>query len=269
MGLLESLAGSWIALLGPRRRLFCLLDVIFDALSFSKQNTVLRLSNAIIDELCCVSALAPLAVVDLRCEFSQVLIATDASLDAMAGVEAQVPRNVCQELCRTGLNKGRWSKLLSPEASWRKQHDLLSCDEEADDPYSTHPLWELCARGLQFKEVWRAHVGSSQHINLLEAKAHLREERRCALETPFRRVPFALDSQVCLGALTKGRSSSPGMNRLLKASLAYPLGGGIFSSYMYFVSKINRADGPTREADPPPPDEELPVWFLEGDSEIF
>jgi hypothetical protein len=268
-GLLESLAGSWIALLGPRRRLFCLLDVIFDALSFSQQNAVIRLSSAMIDELCCVAALAPLAAVDLRCQFSSVLIATDASLDAMAGVEAAVPWHVCQELCRTSLNKGRWSKLLSAEAAWRKQHDLLECDEEVEDPYTTHPLWELCARGLHFKEVWRSHVSQSQHINLLEAKAHLREERRCAVERPFRRVPFALDSQVCLGALTKGRSSSPGINRLLKASLPYPLGGGIYAAYMYFSSKINRADGPTRDASPQPPDRELPDWFNLDDQEVF
>ena len=38
---------------------------------------------------------------------------------------------------------------------------------------------------------------------------------------------------------------------------------------MYFSSKINRADGPTRDASPQPPDRELPDWFNLDDQEVF
>lgn len=269
IGLLESLAGSWIAILGCRRRMFCLMEVIFEALSVTDQQSVVRLSKPLIGELLSLVILAPLAVVDLRCQFSNVLIATDASLDAMAAVSASVPRHVCEELCRTGLTKGRWTQLLNPHEAWKKQHDLLQPDVEIEEPYNIHPFWELCARGLRFKEVWRETVVKPQHINLLEAKAYLREERRMSVQRPISRVPFALDSQVCLGAFTKGRSSSVALNRLLKRNLCYPLGGGIFSFFMYFASALNRADAPTRKADPPPPDWLLPPWFWASPSLFY
>lgn len=268
IGLLESLAGSWIAILGCRRRMFCVMEIIFEALSIEDQQVVIRLSPALIGELLTLVILAPLAAVDLRSSFSQVLVATDASLDAMAAVVAPIPKHVSQELFRTGLTKGRWTQLLSPHLSWKKQHHLLSPDMELEDPYTIHPLWELCARGLKFKEVWREMVSKPQHINLLEAKAYLREERRLSVQQAVSRIPFALDSQVCLGAFTKGRSSSVALNKLLKRNLAYPIGGGIFSAYMYFASALNRADAPTRDADPPPPDWDLPKWF-EGPADVF
>ena len=89
---------------------------------------------------------------------------------------------------------------------------------------------------------------------------HKRRER-CAVQSPRRRIPFALDSQVCLGSLIKGRSASVCLNAVLKRSLPYPIAGGIFGHYLYYPSSFNGADGPTRSADPKPPDMHLPEWF--------
>ena len=51
VGLLEALAGSWIALLSLRRRMLCCMDVIFEVLAVSQQSAVLRLSDALVSEL--------------------------------------------------------------------------------------------------------------------------------------------------------------------------------------------------------------------------
>ena len=40
-------------------------------------------------------------------------------------------------------------------------------------------LWELCARGLSCSELWRESVGKRFHINVLEAKSYIKEEKRC------------------------------------------------------------------------------------------
>ena len=268
ISLLESLAGSWIALLGPRRRFLCLMDVIFDALSVVDQRAVVRLSAALKDELISLAILAPLAATDLRAAFSDKLIATDASLDCIAAVRATVPVHVSRELCRTSLVKGRWTQLLSPSEAWQKQHDCLSPDDEVNEPYVIHPLWELCARGFQFVEAWRKKVFKKSHINILEAKAFLKEERRLANLQQRARYPTALDSQVCLGALVKGRSSSSGINALLKRNLPYPIGAGVYNFFMYFASKLNRADAPTREQEIPEPDIALPSWVVDSE-EVF
>ena len=260
-GLLQSLAGSWVSLLSCRRRMFCLLDNIFGALCYVEQNSVLRLSKAIIDELVCLAILAPAAAYDLRAPFHKALVATDASLKCMAGVQAPISVHLCRELCRTALTKGRWTNLLSPALAWERQHDLLEEDAELPEPYHVHPFWELCARSLEYKENWRHLVVKPRHINILEAKAYLTQERRIAVQTGPVRVPFALDSQVCLGSLIKGRSSSPALNAQLRSTLGYAVAGGVFGHYLYFPSACNRADGPTRDADPAAPDMVLPAWM--------
>ena len=269
MNLLETLAGSWIALLLPRRRMFCILDCIYGALAHSAPNTIIRLSQAMKDELVCLACLAPLAVMDMRAPHHHALVATDASLKCLAAVEAKVPEPLCSELCRTAISRGRWANLLSPVAAWERQHDLLDPTEEIEDPYAVHPFWELCARSLVYEELWRKRVDRPRHINILEARAHLAEEQRVAIRFGRRRVPFALDSQVCLGSFSKGRSSSPALNRCMKRSLGYALGGGVFSSYLYFPSKTNRADGPTRDSQPEAPDMIAPPWLLATAEQFF
>ena len=98
----------------------------FGALAIEDQRQVVRLSVAMIDELLLLATLSPLAAVDLRAPFRPKLIATDASLNAMAAVEASISQDLSAELCRTSLSKGRWTTLLSPAEAWAKQHDLLS-----------------------------------------------------------------------------------------------------------------------------------------------
>lgn len=77
--LLEVLAGSWIAILVIRRRMLCLMNIIFDPLAIAEDNRIIRLSPALKDELCSLAVLGPLASYDLRAEFRGYVGATDAS----------------------------------------------------------------------------------------------------------------------------------------------------------------------------------------------
>lgn len=273
IGLLEAVAGTWVSLLGVRRRLYCLMHYVFQPLAVSDQKMVIRLSTAMISELLSFVVLSSLSVVNLRAHFSDFVCATDASTGWMAAVRASLPSRVVQELSRHCLRKGVWTKLLSPEAEWRRAHDLLPEDEELPDfVFSVHPLWEVLARSLSYSTRWRAQVLKPVHINLLELKAYLREERNVCLSFASIRVPFGIDSQVCLGAVVKGRAASPGLNTMMKGNLAYVLGSDFYPLYMYYPSAHNRADGPTRDSEPALPDLPLPLWWKqlsEGDTAAF
>ena len=216
-----------------------------------------------------LAVLSPLACTDLRAPYRELLVATDASLESMAAVRAYVSEPVSRELGRTSLTKGRWTALLGPHSAWERQHGILSAESEIEEPYNCHPFWELCARGLNFRESWRCSVTATRHINVLEMRAFLKEERRLCMQCKPGRQVFGLDSQVCLGALVKGRSASPALNCMLQRELCNPLGCGIFGHYLYFPSKYNRADGPTRKSDPAPPDVELPEWFWGEETEFL
>ena len=181
IGLLEAIAGSWVSLLGVRRKLFSLLDIIFEPLSVKDQKAVVRLSDELKSELLSVAVMGSLAVVNLRAVFAPFVCATDASMGWMAAVRSPLPPKICQELSRHTIRKGLWSRLLNPNAALQRSHGQLAAEDEVpedEEPYSMHPFWEILARSLTYTETWRKPVTKPSHINVLELKAHLYEERR-------------------------------------------------------------------------------------------
>ncbi|CAL1144211.1 unnamed protein product [Cladocopium goreaui] len=273
VSLLEALAGSWISMFSLRRRLMCTMELVFEALAISDQKAVIRLSPAMIDELWTMALLGPLACINLRAQPTDFLVATDSSLSWTAGVSARLPRTICAEVMRRSLKRGVWSKLLPPHKAWLREHALLSEGEEMPgEGYSSHPLWNLLASCLQYEFNWRRPILQRRHINVTELDANLNAEKRSAANLKHKRILFALDSQVALGALVKGRASSSALNDQLRRSLAHMLGADLYGYYIYFPSPLNRADAPTRDADVPGPDVELPSWWdsaADGDFTLF
>ena len=150
----------------------------------------------------------------------------------------------------------------APEKAALRESAMLDADDELPGVgISSHPLWSILARCLPYKEKWNTTVATPMHINLLELKAFLIEEQKIASTFYGKRCLSALDSQVCLGALIKGRSSSPGINRMLQRALCYLLGSGLSNYFMYYLSEENRADGPSRKRSPEPPDVAQPLWI--------
>ena len=127
--------------------------------------------------------------------------------------------------------------------------------------YDVHPLWEVLARDPTFSESWRRPYSRSCHINVGELEAHLRDEARLGATASSVRCLFGLDSQVALGCLIKGRSSSPSLNTLLLRSLAIYAGSDLYGLYGYLPSALNQADHPTRGACPTEPTLDKPSWW--------
>ena len=70
-----------------------------------------------------------------------------------------------------------------------------------------------------------------------------------------------MDSQVALGALGKGRSSSAAINRELRRSLPAHLGYESYLDLMYYASAENPADDGARNVPLRAPSEDLPQWW--------
>ena len=269
IGLLQSLAGSWISVLCLRRRLMSMMNLIFDAIACSSgPEQTIRLSGALKDELFSFCIGGILAAVNLRAEHLGELRATDSSNWGMAAVGAFAPTVVCREAMRLSLSRSVWSKLLPPRKAWLRDKGLLDASEELPGElmFDTHPFWEALGRCYVFRELWRREHSSLVHINVGEIRAVLLEERRLANNYVGLRVPFALDSQVALGALVKGRSASKALNNELEKSLCFHLGSDFYCGFGFWPSKLNRADGPTRSSGVPPPDLEKPAWLLSLES---
>eukprot|EP00438_Fugacium_kawagutii_P014015 Skav204090 [mRNA] locus=scaffold3129:371114:378324:+ [translate_table: standard] len=266
VGLLQTLAGSWISVLQYRRRMLCLLDLIYEVQQGRQQEDIVQLSPKLRDEMWVLVALAPLAVTDLRAASLGHLFLTDASEDAKAAVVTDVPVAFARELQRHTLSRGAWSRLLSPWKVWLQQH--FSLDEEdmlpGGVPLVSHPLWLELAKTMTFRVYQRKLVRSRKHINLLELEALVELEAKIAARNQDARYLAGSDSQVALAAILKGRSSSSRLNRILLQSLPLLLGAGLYGGYGYVPSLANVGDDPTRWTDVRTPSKKPERWLLEA-----
>ena len=275
MGLLEILAGCWVSVFVFRRPLMCLLQHIYAARRGRSRNDVLRLSQGFLSELLLLAILAPLAVTDLRAPPTDFVYAGDASNWGTAHVRAPLPHVMAKELCRHVIARGVWTKLLTPYQRWMKTHGLLALDDEVPGEAieAPAPLWADVVRALTFIDRQRGkYRGRRPHINIGEVRASLEALRDAGRTQPNSRVLLGSDSQVALGALVKGRSSSTVLNQELERGLPDILGSNLYIYAFWIWTLLNPADDGTRGLAIRGPSAPLPPWWhavLDNDYSII
>ena len=262
--LLQTLAGSVVSLFLFRRRLLSLMDAIFQACRNRSGDSIVQLTGRLKGELLMFAVLMPFACSNLRAAVQPRITASDASTWWEASCSADIPQRAAEELYRHVLRKSVWTRLLPPGKAWQRAHGLLDGESElpGDEHYSMNPLWQLLASCLRFRLLAQKKSKSKRHINIGEMRACLEAERKLALKNACARELMALDSQVCLGALIKGRSASASLNWELACSLPEMLGFDCYHDYCYFESSLNPADDPTRGRALRQPSVPLPAWWL-------
>ncbi|CAE7664452.1 Rraga [Symbiodinium sp. CCMP2592] len=230
-----------------------------------QQAVIVVIGTKLREELLLISLLIPTAATDMRADFCTEVFAVDASDWGDAVCSSRVPVRLARELGRQCLSKGVWTRLLSPFKARARGHGVLDPNEElpggAEDSFRIHPLWSLLATALKFRVRWKRASKRRRHINIGELRSFLKAER-CGMQAgKSSRMLIGGDSQVALGALLKGRSSSASLNRELQKSLPYYIGKGLQPHYMYYPTAINPSDAPTRDREVPEPTEDLPSWW--------
>eukprot|EP00438_Fugacium_kawagutii_P015944 Skav205630 [mRNA] locus=scaffold1575:126668:131720:+ [translate_table: standard] len=272
VGLLEVLAGGFVAIFSFRRRMMSLLDLVYACQAGRDRRDVIRLSPELIDELWSLAVLCPLAVTNLRAQYSPDIFMVDASNWGEAVVEAPLDGGMAEEIHRHGLSRSSGPKLLSPYKAALRAKGALSVEEElpeGESCYSEHPVWEVAARGLQYKESWKQRCKRERHINIGEVRAYLKAEDIAASRNGDVRVAIGGDSQVSAGCICKGRSASSVLNRELRKSLGTVLGSGVYSCPGFVRSAHNPADDPTRGKQLRDADVFLPTWWHDAVSNNF
>lgn len=271
VGLLQVLAGGFVSVFGFRRRMMSLLDLIYAAQCNRDERDIIKLSGALVDELWSLAILCPLAVTDLRAGFGEDIFMVDASNWGEAVVSSKLDGGLRSEIHRHCLTKSSWTKLLTPFKAHLRGKGALTPSEELpgdQEPYTEHPLWEVAARALQYKVVWKRKARRSRHINIGELRAYLKAEHLGGAAGDVR-LAIGGDSQVVCGAVCKGRSASTALNRELQKSLADVLGNGIYSNCGYVRTSHNPADDPTRGVVLRSPDVEAPTWWNKAGADDF
>ena len=185
VSLLEILVGCWTSIFLFKRRLLSVLNVCYEALQRQVEGrSVIRLSQALKEELLLVVGLAPLAATFLSARNSSYLYESDASTWGVAVCRAKLPNWLRAEIHRHRLRKQVWSKLLSPSRSLLRIKGLLPPAEElpGDQTLSSHPLHIELGTCLQFEEVEKRSAIRQVHINVLELRGLVRSEKWAAME---------------------------------------------------------------------------------------
>lgn len=262
--LLEVLAGSWIAILAARRRGMCILSSIFADIQNHSYDEVFSMAPSTISELWLLTVLAPLFCTDLRAIPSDELSMVDASDSHRAEVASKMSEGFGEELLRHKLTKAAWSKLLSPFRALQRVHGTLDPAfevPEGEEVLKSHPLWAELAKTLQFKCKQVHSIKQQTHINISELRAAVECEERRARRQPGHRHAIGSDSQVSLGALVKGRSSSAALNGVLRRALPTVLGFNSYAGFQYIPTLLNPGDDPTRHKAVREPTSVTPQWL--------
>eukprot|EP00435_Cladocopium_sp_Y103_P012197 s2486_g3.t1 len=237
----------------------------FDGRRGRSGNDVARLSKRMLSEMLICATLLPLAVTNLRAKVAGRITATDASDWGEAVVEAEITPILAQELYKHVLRKSVWTRLLAPADAWLRSHGFLLAEHELPDStqcFSSNPLWSVLARCLEYKLLYKIQCNGRRHINIGELRGFLKAEKKLGLQEVSTRHLFALDSQVCLGCIVKGRSTSESLNKELSRSLPIILFCDIYSECMYFRTAENPADDPTRGTEIRKAAMEVPEWLV-------
>lgn len=261
--LLEMIAGAWTAALQFRKRGMCLLESIFADIQRCDYGVNFKMASETVDELWCLAVLAPLFVTDLRADVDRTLSLVDASDGWEAEVSTQLPQPLAGEMARQKLNKASWSRLLSPLQELNRIHERSSPEEEVpegEEAVRQHPLWREVVRSNVFSLERKKRIRRRTHINISELSAALDSEARRSRACPSARLLLGSDSQVVLGALVRGRSSSSSLNARLRKALPTWLGFNTYLCPQYIHTRDNVADDPTRCRRCRDPDQKLPDW---------
>ena len=181
-----------------------------------------------------------------------------------AACSASVPQSIATEVHRLVLRKPVWAKLLPPGKAWERVHGRLPPQDELPgerEEFVSNPLWEILAESLDYRLLYSRQAPRPRHVNIGELRGMLRAEKILGRRSPSRREIYGMDSQVALGCVIKGRSSSQSLNKELELSLADMIAFDVYAEGIYFETSRNRADAPTRGRDIPRPSRQEPKWW--------
>ena len=198
-----------------------------------------ELPHAVWEELLCSAIMIPFAEFNLSSSWSNRVEATDASMSGLGRSFGYVPQHVVQVLARYSSHKGVYTNLSLPwSVGLTHEH--------------TCPLRRV---RLPVEKIKWFHIGTPwapSHITLGEADAvtWCAEDRLRRASDDGCRFVHPLDSAACVGAFSKGRSSSILINARCRRVAAVSIGGGHDVFYPWVPSAENPADTPSRWFEP-------------------
>ena len=247
---------GWLDTMRPRRREWVILP------------------SAVWEELAIAMVLLWFAEFDLSADWSNRVECTDASMTGLGRSWSVMPTNIVQTMARFSSHPSTYTNLKLP---WG-----INLTEAQKCPLRKI---RLPRERVKWSSVGTPWYGSHITLNEADATCWAMEDRLRRPIDQGKRFVHPLDSAACVGAFSKGRSASHGLNQRCRRACSINLAGGYDNFYPWIPSKENPADEPSRWFEPTggwkdeeselssaEPVVELPglrFWGVFGDSMFF
>eukprot|EP00971_Amphidinium_carterae_P214978 4266242-Amphidinium_carterae.1 len=244
---IQKLVGFWVHHCLFQRAALCVLQETYRWLEEGAQQPhALRvLPGYVRQELQGFIVLYPLIRSDLSSCISPEIYATDATMEIGAVTKAQCsPEDAVLAWSRRSKHLSHGVAILEAQQLYR-----LEREERRDS------IWEELIAKLHFRLVTKYRFRTDAHINvkeLLAARTALRHAVRSRVLW-HTRVIIAVDSQVAVWCMKRGRSSSRALNQILQTMLGDVVCTGVRMVPVWVATEVNPADAPTRRRRIPPP----------------
>lgn len=229
---LSRVVGHWTWIVLVRRPALSVFNNVYQFAAAAGRR-VKPLWPSVRRELQIVCAIAPLLWASVNNNWFDRAIAFDASSYGVGVCSTPVGQ---AEIAAEMSHVVRGGAAVTLDAVIADPHGMQQVPLEP--PLQRHHWATVISRPWRFED----------HINVLEVQASLLS-LRWVLSHPRSmgsRVLLFGDSQVALGCLAKGRSSSYRLLRLLRRAAALVLASGLRPVYRWLPSAANPADGPSR-----------------------
>ena len=219
-----SLLGLWSAVLQLRRPGYAVLASCFTVFPPDNLDEFKHLPLTAQTELLLLCFLAPLLETHVRAPICDFLRATDAS---------EVSRGMCRVRIPLDAKVNLYERFKNTVRTRRNK--------------IKNYLDVICIVGLPWSILVASAFRVPEHINILEARALLGYVRLCIRERrTSQRLLVVIDSGVVKGAVRKFRSSSHGLNFVLRQLAGLSLAYDLYIELLWVPTWANPGDAPSR-----------------------
>lgn len=249
---MQRVCGLWVWACLLRRPLLSVMGEMFTFADLPQPNRRRRLPRKIIVELNVLLDMFPMLYVDLSVPASQRVYASDASKTG-GGVSCAEIRedefdSFLDYVAHTRVMKGWYSRLRDSSTA----SETLGLSDTSDRfPTRVGDGFAALFQTTPFKTAistdWRRR---GEHINALEMEAEILALRHMGRSSasPLCQTCLFIENISALGALAKGRSSAPLLNRGCQQFADIGILSGIRVKFYWVPSHLNPADAPSRGA---------------------
>ena len=231
----HSILGKWLWAALVRRPVLSVMHHVFRFTRLTSRRA--HMWASVRRELLTLCALAPV-MCGSTSDWSNIVGATDASSAGFGMCVTYVAPETVRAIANCTETRGEAVRVHGPAPPAEEGGARMVRDLQVDN-WANAPHWVTTLAGA-----WRR----PGHINELEVIASIlglrwlaRQPKQCGS-----RVVFLSDSQVAVGALSKGRSSAIPLISLLRRFAGISLAADIQAAFAWVSTHCNPADGPSR-----------------------